>query len=736
MSYSNRSSVNGSQASAAATSSFNITLTAPPIAGNWITIALIPNDIVNCYTTSITINGIALTQLDSGYASTGQYIPEVWGAPYQAGMAGQTVVTINWANGLGLSRAMYAVALLWAGASATPTTNYANFRTSTSGGLIDGASGTNNIGSTVSSNGAVSDANGVVNFSRVSIPTSYDTQQEPFILATIMRGTNVGNPITYVVQSGTATITNGVITTSGQPAGTVLVNSNISTSTASGIIALTGISGGNIGFSWTSLGSGTGTQANTPAFLGCSVPSTSDFYTSTVIPQSTFLLVQTVTAGSVVALTNSGTFGAGGRFGFVDYSLSQIPMAGGFTGTARLSIWGGTSTGLPNTNAYVHLRATNGGTATGGSVLLTFVPATRNLSRVSKVVESSTNLSIKKRLFSRLVQATLSVTSSLTRFRTLLRQVKLSQSKFISVSKISRFNRISRVSNVDTSSTLRRRNITRATLVSLSLQSVTSRFNRFNRLVSSTLSSRGSSTRSQKFNRRASSTQVQTASLTRVKRFFRFISTSLNFKSTVLKSRSVLKFLTSGLFPASKLISNKQKLRSVVSSLVNSSKSSKRRLFNKRATATQSVTATVIRNRKYGRVVVATSSYTIGTTRTHTLIRRAIASSNTAVKVSKAYGRYYLVKSSSTIKMATSGAAKLIISSTALWNSTKNTTTRLVIKSSTLVNEKIFASSNDWQQPNNGQPLEGNETEVFDDVPKTINEVDDVLGTDIVPFHE
>ena len=648
MSYTGRSGITGSNTATTATSSFTLTFSAAPIAGNWITIALIPNDIVNCYTTSITINGIALTQLDSGYASTAQYIPEVWGAPYQAGMAGQTVVTINWANGSGLSRTMYAIGLIWAGASATPTTNYANFRTSTSGGLIDGAGNTNPIGSTVSSNGAVSDANGVVSFSR-AIPTSYDSQYEPALVAAVYRGGTPVTPASATVSGGSATIVNGVITSSGAPSGTLYINSSVFfNGTVSGTIGLVGASGGNIPFSYT------GSSPNT--LTNCTVPSTSDFYTSTTIP-STSLVIATQASGSSILVSNSSSLANSSRGGFATTGAPfAITIAGGTLGAGRLVFSGLTSTGLTTTNAYVLFRASVGGTSTGGAVLLSFVPSTRQMSRISKAVASLTSPITKRQLWSRLVRATVSMTSSLTRFRALVRQAKLSQSEFISVSKISRFNRISRVSNVDTSSILRRRNITRATLVSLSLQSVTSRFNRFNRLASSTLSSRGSSTRSQRFNRRA--------------------------------------------------------------------------------TATQSVTATVIRNRKYGRVVVATSSYTIGTTRTRTLIRRAIASSNTAVKVSKAYGRYYLVKSSSTIKMATSRAVKLIISSTALWNSTKNTTTRIAISAQTLVNKKIFASSNDWQQPNNGQPITGTGTEIFDNVPETINETDDGLGTDVVPFHE
>lgn len=47
-----------------------------------------------------------------------------------------------------------------------------------------------------------------------------------------------------------------------------------------------------------------------------------------------------------------------------------------------------------------------------------------------------------------------------------------------------------------------------------------------------------------------------------------------------------------------------------------------------------------------------------------------------------------------------------------------------------------FASSSDYNRPNNGQPLEGNETEIFDDVPETITEENNPLGTDVVPFYE
>ena len=92
--------------------------------------------------------------------------------------------------------------------------------------------------------------------------------------------------------------------------------------------------------------------------------------------------------------------------------------------------------------------------------------------------------------------------------------------------------------------------------------------------------------------------------------------------------------------------------------------------------------------------------------------------------------------STSRILQATSGSVKLLIPVTALWGSAQTTATRIAIRAQTLINDSIFVNSDDWVEPNNGQPTEGNETEIFDNVPETINEVDDQLGVDIVPFHE
>jgi len=46
-----------------------------------------------------------------------------------------------------------------------------------------------------------------------------------------------------------------------------------------------------------------------------------------------------------------------------------------------------------------------------------------------------------------------------------------------------------------------------------------------------------------------------------------------------------------------------------------------------------------------------------------------------------------------------------------------------------------FASSSDYSRPSSGQPVPGTGPEIFDDVPETVNEDNNPLGTDIVPVY-
>ena len=130
------------------------------------------------------------------------------------------------------------------------------------------------------------------------------------------------------------------------------------------------------------------------------------------------------------------------------------------------------------------------------------------------------------------------------------------------------------------------------------------------------------------------------------------------------------------------------------------------------------------------------SSYTIQSTKFRTFTRRVIAASSQFISTTRIRARSILIVSTVNVLLAKTRTINIIIPAQATWNMTKNGSIRLLVAAKTLVSNIINIVSNDWQQPNNGQPLEGNETEVFDDVPETINEVDDGLGTDIVPFHE
>jgi len=407
-----------------------MTITQTPAATYWITVALIPNDIANCSTTSITCGTIPLTQLDPGYTADGiSYIPEVWGAPFQTGMS--TTITVNWSNSSApTSTTMYAVALGWSGAASTPTANYANFRTNVSGGLIDGASGTQPIGG-AATNGAV-DSAGVINLNNPIVDTSYDAQFQPYVLAVIMRGSQIINNTTTVLSGVGASVVNGVLTSSGAPSGTLYVNVAGTNALVSGTIAIVGSGGGNVPFSYTSSSPGT--------LSGCTVPSASDFYTSTTIPVNA-ITTYIAGSGSNILLSNAPTLSACGKGGFSSGTVYQISTTGGTLGNGRLAFTGGASTGLTSTSAYVLLRASRGGNGTGGAVLLTFVPATRKLTRTSSTTLSRTVQTIKTAIFRRRPTATQPVAATVIRTKTLKKGIRVSASYAIGVSKKSTFTR-------------------------------------------------------------------------------------------------------------------------------------------------------------------------------------------------------------------------------------------------------------------------------------------------------
>jgi hypothetical protein len=152
--------------------------------------------------------------------------------------------------------------------------------------------------------------------------------------------------------------------------------------------------------------------------------------------------------------------------------------------------------------------------------------------------------------------------------------------------------------------------------------------------------------------------------------------------------------------------------------------------------AVQAVSATVTRTRQLRRGAVVASSYKVSTTRRGTFGRRVVAGASNSVQATRLLGKNYLIRSTTAVTSTKKKVVNLLIPVNVAWNMAKNTSSKLLIRARGEVNQKIFVSSNDWSQPNNGQPTPGTGPEIFDDIPEEITQEDNPLGTDIVPFHE
>ena len=633
-----------------ATGTFNLTLSTAPASGTWVVAAYYTNrGAVGVAGTinSVTCGTIGLTQIEPGSTN----IPALWGSPWRSGMS--TTLATNWTETAGGTTNLYCCSLVFSGATTTITGPSAfAFRQTTGQGSFDGAGGNTygNVGTT--------DSAGVITWTNSSgnIPTSYDTQQEPFIAAFYNNAatTNLTTPKQLNATFSASVTAGGFLTTAFQTPGVVLTTSttNVAASGKGVIYAPSG----NFVFNYIA-------APLAGVLSGC----TTSAPVGTTIPTSAQLMLPINFSANILEITPSTSSATGTLGGFQTGNVSytgtstangyvQIGIAGGTT-LGRLTLIGGSATnGAAKTAAYGQLRIGGTGVSIGGGFIYTFVPSVRTLTRASRVISSLTDSLSRKKLWNRVTSVVTSLTSSTRKYANKFRDFSAVQSRSAIISKI----------------VLKPR---RSTLVQSSFGSV-SRLTNSMRTVRTLLSQSSSSTR-----------LVQ------------------RFKNIVTISSSLISVR-------------------------------KRSLFDRRVTTTQTVTATVVRRKSSLRGISVVSSYTIGTSRRSTFIRRVVANSSAAVQVSRSLGKNYLVTVSTTIRQATSGSVRLLIPVTALWNSTKNTATRLTIGARGLVDQSIFINSDDWQQPNNGQPLEGNETEIFDDVPETINETEDGLGTDIVPFHD
>ena len=374
-------STSGSQSSALGSGTLTLTLSAAPTTGQWIFVAFMGNDPANVQPQVAKCGTINLSVIDPGYVITGSRVPVLYGAPYQSGMS--TAVTVTWNNSSGNSRGMYATCIVIGGAVATPTTSYAHLRTFNSLGLFDGSSSGIDVG-TLASNGTSQASGATLSWTQSSgVPTSYDTQKEPFFLASWNGVSAYTAPSTL---NGAATIASGVITTSGQSSGTVVLASAATYGTTGTAYLLT--TSGVCPFSWT------GKSGNN--LTGCSVygGSASGFYnfslatgTGASINHPVLIQTSSITAAQPI---NGWQMGVNATTG-IGVSVATAGVSG-VQAAGQLTLSFGQSSGLTSTPAYL---VTSGSANSCGSVMVTLVPTTRTMTRSSKASQVLTDLASK-----------------------------------------------------------------------------------------------------------------------------------------------------------------------------------------------------------------------------------------------------------------------------------------------------------------------------------------------------
>ena len=385
-------STTGSVTSGATSGTLTLTaLSAAPTTGQWIFVAFMGNDptnvVPNPTTTAAKCGSINLNLIDPGYTAIGSRVPVLYGAPYQSGMS--TAVTVTWNNSSGNSRGMYASCLVISGAAATPVTAYAHLKSFNANGLFDGSSGSNDLGVTSTSNGTTQSSGAMLSWTNsAGIQTSYDTQKQPFILAT-WNGVSAYSAAATI--SGATTIVNGQPTTTGQSAGTIALTSAAGyPSAGTPVYVIT--NNGVCPISYTSISFNN--------LVGCTVygGSASGFYNYATnlngagVSINYPMLIQTSTASGTQPL-NGFQMGTGTTSAI--YALGKSVATAGVTGVqaaGQLTLSFGQSSGLTSTPAYL---VTAGSGNPCGAVMVTLVPSTRTMTRTSTAPQILTNLAAK-----------------------------------------------------------------------------------------------------------------------------------------------------------------------------------------------------------------------------------------------------------------------------------------------------------------------------------------------------
>ena len=671
-----------------------ITLSAAPTAGQWVFVAVMSGDPVNMNPGTVRCGTIILNAIDLGDEGSGNLGPRpaLYGAPFQTGMT--TSVTVPWINSLGISRQIVAATLVLGGMASTPTTAYAHLRTLNSAGLFDGTCGplTTDIGGNV---GSTSVSSNVLTYtSSTGIRTAYDSQKQPFILATWQALSAYTAPSTI---SGAATIANGVITTTGQTSGTLVLASATTYGTTGTAYLLT--TDGVVPFAWT------GKTGNN--LTGCTIygGSASGFYnysltTGTGASINHPVLIQTA-LNSTAQPFNGWQMGINATTG-IGVSVATTAATGGLA-AGQLTLSFGQSDGLSSTPAYLIT-----GSSTAGSSLFTLVPSTRKMSRGSNVVDSI-NAITKKRV-AKTIQVIL---NDAVLIRKLVVKTAKAANNNIALIRKNVSKRIkAAINNI---SLIRKNIIKKIKAAYTNAASITSRKSNLKNVIMA-YSNPFVIGRTLRTNRR--STAQQTNSLISNRRYasFRSAISTYNINAYFIRAirRSKKAYTTYNNAATASRVINRTRLSTVrILQLFNINRIKR---YNKKASAAISNAAVVTRTRNYGRFGKVTISYSIASTRRRSSIRIAIATVN-AIAKNIANRPFYIFTSERA-----------------------NTVVTLASVSETITNNVDVVG--DYTVENDLNPTDYNETAITtpvdfvepnDPLPNDYTEPDNPTGEDVVP---
>jgi len=567
----------GSQTSTAGSGTLTLTLpTSAPSAGQWVFVAFIGNDPANVKPSAAKCGTVNLDVVDAGYVLTGSRVPVLFGAQMPAsGMT--TSITITWTNTAGVSRSMYAVALVIGGAV---TTGYSQFSVHTKQyfyqGLYDGSSNGLDVGG-LASNGVTQATGSILSWSAsAGIKTTYDTQKQPFVLAT-WNGTGSAGYSSPATINGATTIINGQPTTSGKSAGTITLTSTVGYTvtpvyllTNNGVcpINYTGVSGNDL--------------------VNCSVygGSASGFYNYATnlnaagVSINHPVLIQTSSATAAQPL-NGWQMGVNATTG----KGNSIGTAGvtGVQAQGQLTLSFGQSNGLTQTPAYL---VTSGASNACGSVLVTLIPSTRTMTRpmytslvnmsnqlrtrVSKVVSSLVSAaSVSRLLFRRRnIYATATSTPRLTKTKTarvfaslvspakVLRTINKTRTVYatrVANARIARnIARNERVTGVGAALQTRQRGLKRVLSVSTVSGGVIGRA--VTKAVSGVSVAVGSVRRSRKYNRKVVATGSVTATVTKSRNYNKRLTVTTVYVVGTSRSRTFVRKVVAGLVATARAV--------------------------------------------------------------------------------------------------------------------------------------------------------------------------------------